>query len=191
MKGLTHQKRAAGRATRVQEKDQSPSADASNRQNREIIMKPQEIAYGRTQQYERRNGALHGNDVPLSAPSAGLQYVSARQMSSDDRNARASVLGPAGRVVPLDIKEVMNFPVPSEARLRLLLDLTAAEARLAQLLASGDTLEQVAQKLGVKLTTARSQLAVIFSKTGIRRQTKLVAILSRLAHLERLETQAA
>jgi DNA-binding CsgD family transcriptional regulator len=82
------------------------------------------------------------------------------------------------------MKQVLAFPAPSEARLRALLDLTAAEARLAQLLASGDALEEVAHKLGIKLTTARSQLAVIFSKTGIRRQTKLVAILSRIAHLE-------
>ena len=86
--------------------------------------------------------------------------------------------------VPLSVKQVLDLPTPSETQLRALLDLTVAEARLARLLASGDTLEVVAQKLCVKLTTARSQLAAIFSKTGIRRQAKLVAILSRIAHLE-------
>ena len=84
---------------------------------------------------------------------------------------------------PLDLKTVLDFPVPSEARLRELFGLTAAEARFAQLIASGDTVEEVAEKMGIKLTTARSKLAVIFSKTETRRQTKLVALLSRIAHL--------
>ena len=77
----------------------------------------------------------------------------------------------------------MEFPTPNEAQLRSLFGLTPSEARLAQLLACGDTVEEVAQALGVKLTTVRSQLAVIFSKTGTHRQAKLVAILSRIAHL--------
>ena len=68
-------------------------------------------------------------------------------------------------------------------RLRELFGLTAAEARFAQLIASGDSVEEVAEKMGIKLTTARSKLAVIFSKTETRRQTKLVALLSRIAHL--------
>jgi DNA-binding CsgD family transcriptional regulator len=37
----------------------------------------------------------------------------------------------------------------------------------------------------VKMSTARSQLASIFTKTGIKRQAKLVAVLARLAHLGR------
>ena len=77
----------------------------------------------------------------------------------------------------------MEFPTPNEAQLRSLFGLTPSETRLAQLLACGDTVEEVAQALGVKLTTVRSQLAVIFSKTGTHRQAKLVAILSRIAHL--------
>jgi len=77
-----------------------------------------------------------------------------------------------------------NFPIPSEANLRTLFDLTPAEARLAQHLACGDSVEEVAQTLHIKMTTARTQLAAIFAKTETRRQAKLVAILSRVAHLE-------
>jgi DNA-binding CsgD family transcriptional regulator len=84
---------------------------------------------------------------------------------------------------PLDLATVFDFPVPSEGRLRELFGLTATEARFAQLIASGDTVEEVAETMGIKLTTARSKLAVIFSKTETRRQTKLVALLSRIAHL--------
>ena len=61
--------------------------------------------------------------------------------------------------------------------------LTTAEARLAQRLARGDSVEEVAQQLSIKMTTARTQLAAIFAKTDTRRQAKLVAILSRVAHL--------
>jgi DNA-binding CsgD family transcriptional regulator len=78
----------------------------------------------------------------------------------------------------------IDLPMPSEASLRSLFDLTPAEARLAQRLASGDTVEEVAKALHIKMTTARTQLAAIFAKTETRRQAKLVAILCRIAHLE-------
>jgi DNA-binding CsgD family transcriptional regulator len=51
-------------------------------------------------------------------------------------------------------------------------------------MARGDALEEVAAILKIKMTTARSQLAAIFAKTQTRRQAGLVAILSRLAHLD-------
>ena len=63
--------------------------------------------------------------------------------------------------------------------------MTAAEARLAQLLACGDSIDEVAQKLDIKMSTARTQLAAVFSKTDTRRQAKLVALLGRIAHLEK------
>ena len=100
----------------------------------------------------------------------------------EERDSPGRAAG-AGGTAPLDMKQVLDFPIPSEARLRELFGLTAAEARFAQLIASGDTVEEVAETMGIKLTTARSKLAVIFSKTETRRQTKLVALLSRIAHL--------
>lgn len=90
-----------------------------------------------------------------------------------------------------DVKrDILDFPVPSQKRLQELFDLTAAEARLAQLIACGDSVEEVAQTLSIKMTTARTQLAAVFAKTDTRRQAKLVAILSRIAHLEE-RTQSA
>ena len=117
-------------------------------------MKPQELTCAR---------------MPRRPPEQGAP----ERESAPDRNQSGM----------LDLKTVFEFPVPSEARLRELFGLTAAEARFAQLIASGDTVEEVAEKMGIKLTTARSKLAVIFSKTETRRQTKLVALLSRIAHL--------
>ena len=89
-----------------------------------------------------------------------------------------------GRPTDRDILGALSdMPMPSEALLRRLFDLTPAEARLAQALARGDSLEQVAQALNVKRTTARTQLGAIFGKTQTSRQAQLVAILSRLAHV--------
>ena len=57
------------------------------------------------------------------------------------------------------------------------------EAHLAQGIARGDTLEEIATSLGIRMPTARTQLAAVFAKTGTRCQAKLVAILTRLALL--------
>jgi DNA-binding CsgD family transcriptional regulator len=84
---------------------------------------------------------------------------------------------------PADALAILDLPVPGEARLKALFDLTAAEARLAQHLARGLSVEEAAQLLNIKMTTARTQLTAVFDKTDTRRQAKLVAILSRVAHL--------
>jgi DNA-binding CsgD family transcriptional regulator len=88
---------------------------------------------------------------------------------------------PADRA--LSLTDLHDFPVPHEDALRLIYDLTPAEARLAQAITRGDSLEEIAMSLGIKMPTARTQLASIFAKTGTRRQAKLVAILNRLALL--------
>jgi len=78
----------------------------------------------------------------------------------------------------------LQLPVPSSTLLRRLFDLTPAEARLAQALSRGESLTRIAQALGIKMPTVRSQLAAIFGKTRTTRQPQLVALLARLAHLE-------
>ncbi|WP_407524703.1 helix-turn-helix transcriptional regulator [Methylobacterium oryzisoli] len=70
---------------------------------------------------------------------------------------------------------------PATALLRQVYGLTAAEARLAQTLADGSDLAAVADRLGVTVETARSQLKAVFSKTGTHRQPALVALLARFS----------
>jgi DNA-binding CsgD family transcriptional regulator len=82
-----------------------------------------------------------------------------------------------------NLADVRDIPIPNERWLQHLFDLTPAEARLAQGLISGDTLEQVARALEIKMPTARIQLARIFKKTGTQRHAALVAVLARIAHL--------
>ena len=61
--------------------------------------------------------------------------------------------------------------------LRVIYQLTAAEARLAKLLVSGDSLAVIADRLGVSHNTVRNQLKSIFSKTGTNRQSELVGLI--------------
>ena len=67
----------------------------------------------------------------------------------------------------------------TEAELRQLYGLTAAEARLSNLLMEGAALEDCCDQLGIRRTTARMHLRNIFAKTGVRRQSELVALLLR------------
>ena len=67
----------------------------------------------------------------------------------------------------------------NRAQLAVLFGLTAAEAALAEGLGHGCTLEQVARARGVKISTARSQLAAVLAKTGCRRQQDLLRLLLR------------
>jgi DNA-binding CsgD family transcriptional regulator len=80
------------------------------------------------------------------------------------------------------IVDLSELPAPTFETLNAEFGLSVAEARLAQLLAKGNSVESAARMLDIKPSTARSQLAAIFEKTRTRRQAKLVAVLSRLAH---------
>ncbi len=65
-------------------------------------------------------------------------------------------------------------------RLRHWYNLTAAEARVAALLARGRTVEEVAELLSVQPNTIRVQLREVFAKTGTTRQADLVRLLTNL-----------
>lgn len=58
-----------------------------------------------------------------------------------------------------------------------LFGLTATEARLASLLADGNTLSEAAKTLGVTDTTVRGYSKAIFSKVGVNRQADLVRVI--------------
>ena len=67
---------------------------------------------------------------------------------------------------------------PAADLVQSLFDLTPAEARVARGLASGDTVDDIATKGGVSANTVRTQVRAILGKTGVRRQTDVVALLS-------------
>ena len=61
--------------------------------------------------------------------------------------------------------------------------LTPAEAKVAQRIACGDSLEEIAERHRVSPGTVRGQLKAVFQKTQTHRQARLVSLLSRLARL--------
>ena len=64
--------------------------------------------------------------------------------------------------------------------------LTPAEARVLERLSVGATLGEAAEAFDVSLTTVKTHLSRIFSKTGVSRQADLVALIHRLAPPVRL-----
>jgi DNA-binding CsgD family transcriptional regulator len=68
----------------------------------------------------------------------------------------------------------------ADGHLRALYGLTKAEARIAQALLDADRLADVADNLGIALSTVRTHLQHAFEKTDTRRQSELVRLL--LAH---------
>ena len=85
-----------------------------------------------------------------------------------------SSLRPAVCVVIVDPDAEPSMPV---GRLRAVLGLTEAEARLAALLAAGHELREAASRLNITYGAARTRLGVIFQKTNTRRQGELVKLL--------------
>lgn len=65
----------------------------------------------------------------------------------------------------------------AEAELKQLYGFTATEARLANHLMEGLSLEDCCSAMGIRRTTARMHLRNIFAKTGVRRQGELVSLL--------------
>jgi DNA-binding CsgD family transcriptional regulator len=98
------------------------------------------------------------------------------------RTLREVPASPASRKSRIE-SALTDLPAPPAQPLQEYFDLTWAEVRLAQSLARGLSLEEAAGHLNIKMSTARTQLAAIFQKTGSERQGKLIAILSRIAHI--------
>jgi DNA-binding CsgD family transcriptional regulator len=86
---------------------------------------------------------------------------------------------------------IMNTESPSAPReelLAALFGLSRAEARLAICMLKGHSAAECARSAGVGVATIRSQLHSIFTKTGVKRQGQLVAMLSKVPLL-RLTTE--
>ena len=100
---------------------------------------------------------------------------------SPDLWPRMIVAAMAGRAA---IWVLNTEPVlPDEGLLAALFRLSRAEARLAIGLMKGLSAAECAAQAGVGVATIRSQLHSMFSKTGVRRQAQLVALLARIPAL--------
>jgi len=65
----------------------------------------------------------------------------------------------------------------TEAGLRVLFGFTSCEARLANLLMKGNSVDDCCNHLEIRPSTVRMHLANLFAKTGVQRQGQLVSLL--------------
>jgi DNA-binding CsgD family transcriptional regulator len=91
--------------------------------------------------------------------------------------ARSPFFGARALLVLSDLDSISG---PRPEALSQTFRLSLAEARLASLLATGISLKQAADELGLAHETVRNQLKAVFGKTATHRQGELVALLSRL-----------
>jgi DNA-binding CsgD family transcriptional regulator len=84
-----------------------------------------------------------------------------------------------GRVVAR-LTDLTARPIPSTDRMRSVLGLTRAEARVASAMLSGLGLSAIADQHGVEAETVRSQAKRIRAKAGARSQNQLLGILSAI-----------
>lgn len=84
----------------------------------------------------------------------------------------------SGAACLLAATAVGRTAAPSVDVIKGLFDLSGAEARVARFIVAGGTLGQLAGETGVSVGTLRLQLKAVFAKTGLHRQSDLVAALS-------------
>ncbi len=108
-------------------------------------------------------------EVAVPRPSGAAPYALAcRPLPAGIAGAMVTVADPARR------------RVPSVALLRHAFGLTPTEAELAGALITGLTVPECAAARQVSPNTVRAQIRALLTKTGVRRQVDLVALLSGL-----------
>lgn len=96
------------------------------------------------------------------------------------RQATRNLTSATSTGVLLFVADSETQPIMPAKWLNQLYGLTPAEAEVALAIASGKTLEEIAGTNGVTKNTVRVQTQSILSKTGVRRQAELVALLARI-----------
>ncbi len=113
-----------------------------------------------------------GGVIRINRPSGRMPYeVLVAPLSY--RALGHAFTGPLAVVFARDPEAQVVAPMD---RLRCLYALTGAEARLAQALLAGDTLDVVGERFGVGKETLRSQLKSVFLKTGTSSQIELIRV---------------
>lgn len=70
---------------------------------------------------------------------------------------------------------------PPASALQRLFQLTPAESKAILAMAEGLDTREIAERLGIKVSTARNQLAAAMNKLGVRRQAEALLLLARLS----------
>lgn len=114
--------------------------------------------------------------LPLAArvnrPAMAVHMVPIRR-TANDIFCEASCL--------LVATPVARKVAPPAGLIQGLFDLTAAEARVTRAIVAGESLTALAGRSGVTASTVRGQLKSVFAKTGVSRQSDLVALLTGIS----------
>jgi DNA-binding CsgD family transcriptional regulator len=116
--------------------------------------------------------------IPMPADEFGpplILHLAVLQRGTDlsPRTIAVMVIIPVARPEP-----------PPDLLLQDLFDLSPAEARIAQAIATGRTIGETARSLDMSRETLRTQLKTVFAKTGTRRQATLALLLARASLLD-------
>jgi DNA-binding CsgD family transcriptional regulator len=131
-----------------------------------------------------RRGALHlkdrTNDAKMHAVVRAIGRGDRRCGVIDVRDRTLDLI--VIRVAPLVRGAIIELLAPHAvlpATLEEMFGLSPAEADLALALMVGSTPKEIAAKRGVAVSTIRTQLRSVFSKTHTQRQADLIALLLR------------
>jgi DNA-binding CsgD family transcriptional regulator len=130
---------------------------------------------------EAPKGALAGEFRSLHIAPPG---------SGESVYAFFTVLSPQGAMGTFGLRPVVmllfyhpaSAPAIDSGLLYAVFGLTPAEARIATLLAEGQSLKQIAALQGTQHDTVRKQLRAIYEKTSTNRQPELIRLLLHLPH---------
>lgn len=127
---------------------------------------------------------------PAAQPSGGETIVVSLSRGEGERAVKGfvtplqpqAVMGVFGprQVIMAAFSDPTKSALPEASFLMAAYGLSPAEARVALLVAQGRMMKEVADELGVKSTTARTQLESVYRKTSTSKQSELVAELFSL-----------
>lgn len=121
--------------------------------------------------------------LQISKQNEAERYIAiARQASRGDQSVQLhdAILDPGPLTVLVVHGSVEAASLPADLLWRAF-SLTESEARLAEALVNGSTLADLAKAREVSKQTLRNQLVGVMRKTGTRRQSELVSLLTRLS----------
>jgi DNA-binding CsgD family transcriptional regulator/PAS domain-containing protein len=117
-----------------------------------------------------------GIGIALTGPSGEAAVAHVLPLATGDLRTRLMPTATAAVFVSKS-----NIPLPTDMNaIGQAFVLTSAETHLLEHLAQGATLTEISSALGISLATAKTHLSHIFSKTGVTRQTDLIALVNRL-----------
>jgi DNA-binding CsgD family transcriptional regulator len=120
-----------------------------------------------------RQDHLQSRSIPIASKS---DYVPMVAHVVPIRRSATDIFVNASSIVV--ITPVCETELPCANVIQGLFDLTAAETRVARMIAGGGTVSAIAASSETTEGTVRNQLKSVFSKTGVSRQADLVSLLN-------------